>query len=106
LGGELIMFDEVLKLMRDTALAGRVYLTIHANRELKDDDLTVGDVINCLMTGEIVEQQFDDDWQEEKYVIYGDARNNDEMAVTAKLGYNKTTIVITVFRLRITDYDY
>jgi hypothetical protein len=100
------MFDEILKLMREAAVAGRVYLTPHAIRELKDDDLTVDDLVNCLLTGEIIEQQFDDDRQEEKYLIYGDARNNDEMAVSAKLGYNKTTIVITVFRLRITDYDY
>ena len=99
-----MMFDEILKLMRDAAIAGRVYLTIHANRELKEDDLTVDDVINCLLTGEIMEQQFDDDWQEEKYVIYGDARNQGEMAVVAKLGYNRTTVVITVFRLRTTDY--
>lgn len=87
-------------------MAGRIRLTIHANRELKADGLAVDDVINCLLTGEIIEQQFDDDGREDKYLIYGDARNNDEMALTARLGYNKTTIVITVFRLRITDYDY
>lgn len=100
------MFDGIIKQMRDAAMAGRVYLVIHANRELKADDLEYDDVISCLLSGEIVEQQFDEDWQEEKYVIYGDARNGDEMAVIAKLGYNRATVVITVYRLRITDYDF
>lgn len=99
------MFDDVIKQMRDAALAGRVYLVIHANRELKADRLVYDDVINCLLTGEIVEQQFDEDWQEEKYVVYGDACSGDEIAVVAKLGFNLTTVVITVYRLRIGDYD-
>jgi hypothetical protein len=51
-----------------------------------------------------MEQQLDDG--EEKYVLYGDARNNDEIAVVAKLGYNQTTVIITVYRLRISDYDF
>lgn len=92
--------------MREAALTGRVYLVIQANRELKADGFVYDDVINCLLTGEIVEQQFDEDWQEEKFVIYGDARNGDEMAVVAKLGHNRSTVVITVYRLRITDYDF
>ncbi len=92
--------------MREAALAGQVYLVIHANRELKADGLVYDDVISCLLTGEIVEQQFDEDWQQEKYVIYGDARSGDEIAVVAKLGHDRATVVITVYRLRITDYDF
>lgn len=91
--------------MRAAALAGRVYLTFHANRELKEDGLRYEDVINCLLTGEIVEQQFDVDRQEEKYLLYGDAQNGDEMAVVARVGYNDATVIITTFRLRITDYE-
>lgn len=77
-----------------------VYLTIHATRELKNDRLIYDDVINCILTGEIIEQQLDQD--EEKYLIYGDAQNKDEMAVVAKLGYNDATVVMTTFRLRQT----
>lgn len=35
-----------------------------------------------------------------------DARSSDEIAVVAKLGYNQNTVIITVFRLRISDYDF
>lgn len=100
------MCDEIIKQMREAALAGQVYLVIHANRELKADSLVYDDAINCLLTGEIIEQQFDEDWQEEKYVVYGDACNGDEIAVVAKLGHNRATVVITIYRLRITDYDF
>lgn len=60
------MFDEIIRLIQEAAQARRVYLVIHANRELKADGFVYDDVINCLLTGEIGEQQFDGDWQEEK----------------------------------------
>ena len=87
-------------------MLGRVFLTFHANRELKEEGLSYEDVINCLLTGEIIEQQFDVDRQEEKYLLYGDAQNGDEMAVVARVGYNDDTVIITTFRLRSTDYDF
>ena len=98
------MFGQILEKMRAAATASHVYLVPHANRELKEDRLSYDDVLSCILTGEIVEQQLDDG--EDKYVIYGDARNGNEMAVIAKFGYDDGVIVITVFRLMFTDYDF
>jgi hypothetical protein len=98
------MFAQILARMREAVAADRVYLTFHANKELKADGLDFDDVINCILTGEIMEQQLDEG--EEKYLLYGDARNSNEIAVVAKLGYNQTTVIIMVFRLRISDYDF
>ena len=99
------MFEQVLSAMREAAAAPRVYLTEHARDEMADDRLSFRDVIHCILTGEIVEDQYDADRGESKYVIFGDGCNEDEMAVVAKLTYNQTAVVITVYRLRITDYD-
>jgi len=99
------MFEQILSEMRDAAQAKRVYLTEHARDEMADDGLTFGDVISCILTGEIVGQQYDNQRSEYKYVIYGDCPNEDEMAVVAKLTYNHKVGVITAYRLRITDYD-
>lgn len=99
------MYELVLRKMRSAVGAGRLYLTLHANKELKADGLEFEDVAHCILTGEIVEQQPDPDCGEDKYVIYGDSRPGDEMAVVAKLGYNDAAIIITVYRLRIDDYD-
>ena len=99
------MFAQILNEMQEAARYGRVYLTEHARDEMADDDLTFQDVINCILTGEIVEQQYDLKRQENKYVSYGGSLDESEMAVVAKLIYNQGVGVITVFRLRITDYD-
>ena len=95
----------VLKKMRSAVNAGYLYLTLHANKELKADGLEFEDVAHCILTGEIIEQQSDLDHGEDKYVIYGDSRQGNEMAAVAKLGYNDAAIIITVYRLRIDDYD-
>lgn len=98
------MYDDILELMRQAVAADRVFLSFHANKELKADRLQFGDIINCILSGEIIEQQLDD--SDEKYLLYGDAQNGDELALVAKLGFQQTTLIITVFRLRITDYEY
>jgi len=99
------MFELILAEMRKAARAGLVYLTEHARDEMDDESLTFQDVVNCILTGEIVNCQYDVARGENKYVIYGDCVNEDEIAVVAKLTYNKNVGVITVYRLRITDYD-
>ena len=99
------MFEQTLSEMREAAHALRVYLSEHARDEMADEGLTFQDVIHCILTGEIIEQQYDAQRNENKYVVYGDCVNEDEMAVVAKLTYNRNVGVITVYRLRITDYD-
>ena len=99
------MFKRILAEMRRAASAELVYLTEHARDEMADDGLTFQDVINCILTGEIVDCQYDVGRAENKYVIYGDCLGEDEMAVVAKLTYNNNVGVITVYRLRITYYD-
>jgi hypothetical protein len=44
-------------------------------------------------------RQWDDDFGEWKYVIHGDGQSGEEMAVVAKLDYNRCVVVITAFRL-------
>ena len=98
-------YVQILAKMCEAALAGRVFLTFHANKELKNDKLSYDDVISCILTGEIIEQQFDVERGETKYLVFGDSLSKDEMAVVARLGYNDDTVIITVYRLRITDYE-
>ena len=97
LGKESYLYTQIVA-------ADKVYLSFHANKELKADKLKFDDVLNCILTGEIIEQQLDDG--EEKYLLHGDSCDGAEVAVIAKLSYNKSTLVITVFKLRFTDYDF
>ncbi len=98
------MYRQILNKMRRAVRAGRVVMTNHAVKEMKRDGLDFDDIVNAILTGEIVKQQFDPERNEDKYIIYGDALNKDEIGLAAKLGYNKDIVIITVYRLRIDDY--
>ncbi len=69
------MFEQILSEMREAARAGRVYLSEHARDEMADEELTFQDVIHCILTGEIIEQQYDVRRSENKYIVYGDCLN-------------------------------
>jgi hypothetical protein len=99
------MYEKVLNDVRQSARARRVFLSFHANEELAADDLIYSDVINCILTGVVIGDQYDADRGEIKYELYGDSLNGDEMAIIFKFGFGDDTIIITVYRLRITDYD-
>jgi hypothetical protein len=55
--------------------------------------------------GEIIKDQYDELYKEVKYVIYGDTLAGDEMAGVARWDDARSVVVITVYRLRITDYE-
>jgi hypothetical protein len=62
------MYDKILRRMRKAARAGRVRFTDHATDEMGNEDLTRDDVVNGILTGEIIEDQFDIKYQDTKYV--------------------------------------
>jgi hypothetical protein len=98
------MYELILQQMQDAVRAGRIQFSRHALHELAMDDLAPQDAGNCILTGEIIEDQYDALYGETKYVIYGDTLASDEMAVVARWDEAQSIVVITVYRLRITDY--
>jgi hypothetical protein len=99
------MYEQVLRRMRRAVKAGRVRFTSHALDEMEEDSLTAADAIHCILTGEIVEDQYDLRYDQMKYVIYGDTQDGAEMGLIARWGHPPGVVVITVYRLRINDYD-
>jgi len=73
-------------------------MTIHAEEEMDDDDLTVFDVESVVLTGTIVERQKDVKAGERKYVIRGKALGGGRAAVVARLGQTGKLVFITVYR--------
>ena len=82
-----------------------LHVVPHAVRELSKDDLSADDAVNCILTGEIIKDQFDLRYQQIKYVIYGDTLAGDEMALVARWDDAQQVVVITVYRLRVDDYE-
>ncbi len=93
------MFERVLETMRECVRDGRIAFAKHAYDEMNEDDLFVFDLEQCVLTGTIAERQWDDDFNDWKYVIHGQSSDEEEIAVVAKLDGSRKTIFVTIFRL-------
>ena len=54
-----IMFEQVLWDIRSKVRVGDHVVTIHADEEMDDDQLAIGDVEACILSGDVVERQRD-----------------------------------------------
>ena len=99
------MYERILRQMRKVVRSGRVLFTPHARAALRDDGFTAADALNCILTGEIVEDQFDLRYERVKYVIYGDSLAEDEMGLIARWDDVDAVAIITAYRLGVENYD-
>jgi len=72
-------------------------MTRHAEEEMDEDGLSIYDVENCLLTGEIEERQRDNQTGEWKYRICGESINGESTKVIVKVGPAGKLIIITVY---------
>jgi hypothetical protein len=84
--------------MREKIRALDYVMTIHAEEEMEDDDISILDVEHVILTGEIIERQQDQETGEWKYVIAGNTLADDPIIVVAKLALTGTLVIITVNR--------
>jgi hypothetical protein len=72
-------------------------VSTHAADELEDDQLSILDLENIILTGQIVERQRDRGTRETKYVIQGATLQGYAGEVVAKIGHTGKLVVITVY---------
>jgi len=72
-------------------------VSTHAADELEDDNLTIFDLENIILTGQIVERQRDRATRETKYVVRGATLEGAAAEVVVKLGHGGKLFVITVY---------
>ena len=72
-------------------------VSTHAADELEDDNLSILDLENIILTGQIVERQRDRTTRETKYVIQGITLEGDAGEVVVKVGHNGRLVVITIY---------
>jgi len=85
--------------MRGRARARQYVMTLHAEEEMSDDDLTILDVEESILTGEIIEGQKDAETGEWKYLVKGQSAAGDEIVVVTKISFTGKLVLITVYRL-------
>jgi hypothetical protein len=94
---ESTMFEAVLQHIQARIRTLDYVMTIHADEEMDDDGLSILDVEQVILTGQIVERQRDRDSGEWKYLINGQTDDGLTVTVVAKLGPTDTVVILTVY---------
>ena len=74
-------------------------VSTHAAEELEDDGLSILDLENIILTGQITERQRDVQTREIKYVVSGGTLDGTHAQAVVKVGVAGKLIVITVYVL-------
>jgi uncharacterized DUF497 family protein len=72
-------------------------MTLHAEEEMADDELSILDVERAILTGDIVERQRDHKTGEWKYLVRGETTTGSKIMVVIKLGATDKLVMITLF---------
>ena len=94
-----IMFEQVLWDIRSKVRVGDYVVTVHADEEMDDDQLAIGDVEACILSGDVVERQRDRVTGESKYRVRGMSLDGLMMETIVKLGATGKVVIITVYAL-------
>ncbi len=92
------MFESIARQMKEKIRASEYIMTLHAEEEMEEDDLTIRDVETAVLTGVIIERQRDHETREWKYLVEGSARDESRVAVVGKLGPTGKLVIITTYR--------
>jgi alkylhydroperoxidase family enzyme len=95
---EAILFQHHLTIFREKIRLSQYLVSIHADEEMRDDDLSIYDIENCILTGQITERQKSELSGEWKYVIRGHSFDGDAVFVVVKERPIGKILIITVFR--------
>lgn len=92
------MYERILQQIRDKIRTRRYVMTIHAEEEMDDDNLSIFDVESIVLSGKIHERQKDTETAEWKYLITGETLAGEKATVVGKLGVTEKLVIITVYR--------
>ncbi|MBV7329876.1 DUF4258 domain-containing protein [Chloroflexi bacterium TSY] len=84
--------------MKEKIRQRQYVMTIHAEEEMDDDELSIFDVERAILTGSIVERQQDHQTGEWKYLVLGQSVHGIEMTVVGKVSITGKLVIITVYR--------
>jgi len=91
--------ERILERMRKRIRHAEYVVTVHARKEMNEDNLSVFDVEHCVLVGRIIERQRDQTTLEWKYRVRGFDAADTPIEVVAKLAPTGKLIVITAYAL-------
>lgn len=91
------MADPTIIRLRECIRSLNYVISIHAAEELDDDNLTVLDLENIILTGTIIERQRDNRTREVKCVVRGCTLDERQAETVVKIGPTGKLFVITAY---------
>jgi len=83
--------------VRDLVRSVNYVVSLHAAEELEDDNLSILDLENILLTGRIIERQKDRRTRETKTIIRGRILDDHEGEAIVKVNLSGVLYVVTVY---------
>lgn len=84
--------------MQEQVRTRQYVMTVHADDEMDDDNLTIYDAEEGILTGEILRRERDRVTAEWKYWIRGETMDGAEVEEIAKLSPTGKLVIVTVYR--------
>jgi len=92
------MYERILQRFRDSIRSLDYVVPLHAEEEMDEDGLSVFDLENAVLMGEIIERQRERRTPEWKYVLSGKALDGSAVCVVGKLSFTGRLVIITAYR--------
>jgi Domain of unknown function (DUF4258) len=90
--------DRILNQLKEFVRTNCYIMTLHAEEEMDEDNLSIFDVEHALLTGKLLEKQKDEKYNEWKYLVHGQTIEGGYITVVVKISPTGKMVVITVFR--------
>lgn len=92
------MYERILNQLREKIRTRQYVMTIHADEEMDEDELSIFDVESVILSGKIIERQKDQGTGEWKYLVKGESLAGKSVVTVTKIGPTGKMILITVYR--------
>ena len=91
------MAQSIITQFRQLIRALNYVVSTHAAEELDDDNLTILDLENIILTGQVIERQRDAQTREIKCVVSGITLDGVAAETVVKIGFSGKLVVITAY---------
>lgn len=92
------MHERILQQMREKIRNRQYVMTLHAEEEMDEDELSIFDIESLVLTGKITERQKDSETAEWKYIIEGETIEGSIASAVGKISVTSMLVIITVYR--------
>jgi len=87
----------VIDRLRSKIRDGRLLVPFHAANELDDDEISVLDVEQIILTGDVFKRQRDPKTRERKYLVRGETLAGEAACCVVKIGPTGAIVLITAW---------